>query len=183
MGNRAVVIFDEAGTISPAIYLHWNGGPESVYAFLEELDSREVRADGDYDAARFVQIVGEFFDQEYHTGLSLGIFTGPTEITPEALRECELGDNGIYVVTRQAPKDSVAGKAFRTRGYPLVRRFAPVYDATWSRTGVQELTPGRVQRERREALKNKTYAAIREFFDRVRKPTESQHHRKETVTT
>ena len=62
MGNRATVIFQAQDTISPAIYLHWNGGPESVYQFLDELDRRKVRGDADYEAARFVKIVGEFFD-------------------------------------------------------------------------------------------------------------------------
>ncbi len=39
MGNRATIIFtDGKKSFSPAVYLHWNGGPESVYAFLEELD-------------------------------------------------------------------------------------------------------------------------------------------------
>jgi hypothetical protein len=175
MGNRAVVVFDEAGSISPAIYLHWNGGPESVYAFLAELDSREVRADGEYDAARFIQIVGEFFDQDHHTGLSLGVWNGPAKIdvAEPSFAKLDVGDNGIYVVTRQAPSDTVAGKRFVSQR-PVVRRFEMGYDKDWNRTGLAEWTPGRVQRERREAVKDARYLAIRAWFDDNRKPTERE---------
>jgi hypothetical protein len=34
MGNRAVISFSEAKTAT-GIYLHWNGGPESILAFLD----------------------------------------------------------------------------------------------------------------------------------------------------
>lgn len=38
MGNRAYVVFeDRQGNRSPAVYLHWNGGPESIYAMLDTL--------------------------------------------------------------------------------------------------------------------------------------------------
>jgi hypothetical protein len=60
MGNRGTVVFtDGQHSFSPAIYLHWHGSANYIYAFLEELDRRKVRADRSYDAARFVQIVGE----------------------------------------------------------------------------------------------------------------------------
>lgn len=75
MGNRAFVVFENEGStkFSPAIYLHWNGGPESVYAFLDLLDRYKVTADQEYEAARFVQIVGNFIGGT----LSLGIVNGP----------------------------------------------------------------------------------------------------------
>jgi hypothetical protein len=100
MGNRAVVIFTnrEADIFSPAIYLHWNGGPESIYQFLDELDRRDVRADQNYEAARFVQIVGEFMDQEYRSNCSLGIDSGPSHFCEVLGHDC--GDNGIFLVCR-----------------------------------------------------------------------------------
>ena len=115
MGNRGTVIFVAGADISPATYLHWNGGPESVYSFLEELERRNVRADADYEAARFVHVVGDFFDadlgpREYakdngpseYDGVSLGVVNGPTAITVEALGKVrtDQSDNGIYVVDR-----------------------------------------------------------------------------------
>ena len=65
MGNRAIVIFSdkEEKNILPAVYLHWNGGPESIYAFLDELDRRKVGDNRHYETARFIQIVGEFMDE------------------------------------------------------------------------------------------------------------------------
>lgn len=131
MGNRAFVIFEEDGEISPAVYLHWNGGPESVYPFLDELGRRQVRADIDYAPARFIAIVAEFMDQEHYTGLSLGVMNGPEFINPDALQPFNHGDNGVYVVTRN-------GEGRR------VRRFLPGSKLT-------ELSPEDTERERREA--------------------------------
>ena len=97
MGNRAYVIFEdkERKSFSPAIYLHWNGGPESIYAFLDELDRRGVRADQEYEAARFVQIVGEYFMPDQ---LSLGVTSGPSSAADLGRWAGE--DNGLYLVCR-----------------------------------------------------------------------------------
>lgn len=114
MGNRATIIFADKDTthIGPAIYLHWNGGAESVYAFLDELDRRNVRADMDYTSARFIHVVGDFFDGERSAGgLSLGVSNGPSKIDSESLESFNPGDNGVFVVTRRSSK------------HPLVRRF------------------------------------------------------------
>lgn len=92
MGNRAIIkpINENIG-----VYLHWNGGINSVTAFLEYCKLKDYRylggerADG-YGIARFCQVVGNFFGG----GLSLGIMTGV-----EATEECAAGlDNGIYVI-------------------------------------------------------------------------------------
>jgi hypothetical protein len=60
MGNRAVIEFEGQKT---AIYLHWNGGRESVEAFLrvaKDLGVRDPVAD-EYGIARLAQIIGNFF--------------------------------------------------------------------------------------------------------------------------
>lgn len=93
MSNRAVVTFDKQPTAnSIGVYLHWNGGPESVLAFVKALDYYGIRdsaSDPSYQLARFVQIVGNYFGGT----LSLGIG-----------QLCELDthnyDNGLYRVTR-----------------------------------------------------------------------------------
>ena len=117
MGNRAHVIFhDEKNKeISPAVYLHWNGGPESVYSFLDELERRKVRNDTEYAPARFVAIVSEFFDSEKYTSLSLGVTNGPEEITPAALEPFNHGDNGVYVVAMNNGNQRMR----RFKGHPL----------------------------------------------------------------
>lgn len=104
MGNRATVIFTEQigrrTEIGPAVYLHWNGGANSVYAFLAELLRREANGSVDYTTARFVQLVGEFFDGD-GTGsrnLSLGVSNGPRNLTLKALERHCPGNNGIYLI-------------------------------------------------------------------------------------
>jgi len=116
MGNRAIIIFEDEKSqeFSPAIYLHWNGGPESVYPFLDELDHRKVRADQDYEAARFIQIVGEFMSQDKLSSLSLGIHNGPKNLNPKTLTDYDHGDNGIYIVCRENSKRRV--RRFHSNG-------------------------------------------------------------------
>jgi hypothetical protein len=170
MGNRANVVFvagqGKNQTISPAVYLHWNGGPESVYAFLDELDVRGVRADGEYEAARFVQIVGEFFDEDYHSTLSLGILGGPKAITATALDKLptDSGDNGFYIVRRDD----------RDPAKRIVRRFLnrAVGDGLVERSHVY------VAREHTAAIADPKYLTIRAWFDAHRKLTEEQYHAK-----
>jgi len=87
MGNRAI-IKTEGGHIG--LYLHWNGGRDSVEAFLTYCKMRGFRSperDG-YGWARLAQVIGNFFGG----GLSLGIVeTG----SPEDGQWC---DNGAYVI-------------------------------------------------------------------------------------
>jgi hypothetical protein len=101
MGNRATVIFtDGKNSFSPAVYLHWNGGPESVYAFLEELDRRRQRADQDYECARFIQLIGEFFNQDRINSLSLSVVNGPKSdgLSDLSKVDTDHGDNGVYLI-------------------------------------------------------------------------------------
>lgn len=137
MGNRAVIIFTnpDATEFSPAVYLHWNGGPESIYQFLDELDRRKVRADQNYECARFVQIVGEFMDNEKRSSLSLGVMNGPHHM--RNVRGMSLGDHGVYLVAR------VEG------GKTIMRRFQRDAD---------EMSAERVAEEEIDARKHK-YAA------------------------
>jgi len=69
MGNRALIKAKD--NTSRAVYLHWNGGRDSVEAFLKYCELRKFRGfDDDYGMARFCQVVGNFFGVG---GLSLGI--------------------------------------------------------------------------------------------------------------
>lgn len=138
MGNRAYVIFEDAESkrFSPIVYLHWHGGPESVYQFLDELDRRQVRRDEDYASARFAQIVGEFFMPEQ---LSLGLMSGPT--SAEDLWEWAHEENGLYVVCRELPVKRRVRRLFKHGNDD---------DAGKGRTG-KELSPRLVEKERKEA--------------------------------
>lgn len=83
MGNRAIIKAE--GNNNKAVYLHWNGGRDSVEGFLKYCELKGFRGfDDEYGMARFCQIVGNFFGG----GLSLGIMDSVG--SP--------GDNGVYIV-------------------------------------------------------------------------------------
>jgi len=93
MGNRAVITFDSTPHAkSLGIYLHWNGGPESILAFAEALNHFKVRdskLDDSYQFARFVQIIGNYLGGTLSLGVGL----------LERL-DCDNGDNGLYRIQR-----------------------------------------------------------------------------------
>lgn len=165
MGNRATVIFtDGKKAFSPAVYLHWNGGAESVYAFLEELNRRKVRADQDCECARFIQLVGEFLDSDGNiSGTSLGVVNSPkSDTVPELLRvKTDHGNNGFYLVNR-------------TGARMTVRRFTEKYIGDGKDYGIEnftlvELPPKQVAQEKADADSHKYRTAIREFYAELTK--------------
>lgn len=85
MGNRAIIATEENyRNNGPAIYLHWNGGRDSVEAFCKYAQFQGVRG-GDYGIARMAQFIGNWFGG----GLSLGIVPA----------KCGAGDdNGVYII-------------------------------------------------------------------------------------
>lgn len=92
MGNRAVITTEKAGPNDLGIYLHWNGGPESVLAFCEaakQLHVRSLGTDGDptYGFSRLTQIIGNFFG-------------GTTSVGIGRLNQldCDNYDNGLFRV-------------------------------------------------------------------------------------
>lgn len=86
MGNRAFIKFQGLNT---GIYLHWNGGRDSVEPFLEYCRLKGYRPD-DYGVARMCQVIGNFFGG----WLSLGVMS--TKGMSNA--DLDTGDNGVYIV-------------------------------------------------------------------------------------
>lgn len=88
MGNRAVIT-TEARDLG--VYLHWNGGRDSVEAFLKYCDLRGFRPpDSDeYGWARLCQVIANFMGA---SGLSVGISRYTTD------KQMDPGDNGVYVI-------------------------------------------------------------------------------------
>ena len=64
MGNRAMISYREHGQdkqLAPSIYLHWNGGRDSVEAFLEASQTLGIRGyDGNYCIGRMAQVIGNW---------------------------------------------------------------------------------------------------------------------------
>ena len=86
MGNRAVITTRHKDI---GIYLHWNGGRDSVEAFLKYCELKGVRPPetDNYGWARMCQIIGNFFGGE----LSIGI-------DQYDRLDKDNGDNGVYVI-------------------------------------------------------------------------------------
>jgi len=90
MGNRAVIAFvndkGEQDKNSVGIYLHWNGGRDSVEGFLQTAKDYGLRS-GNYGVARLTQIIANGIGGT----LSLGV---------DMLKnlDCDNYDNGVYWV-------------------------------------------------------------------------------------
>lgn len=90
MGNRAVITtrenFNNDGV---GVYLHWNGGRDSVQAFLTYCKMKEYRepTSDNYGWARLCQVIGNFFG-------------GSTSIGIDVCNnlDCDNWDNGTYII-------------------------------------------------------------------------------------
>jgi hypothetical protein len=111
MGNRAVVSVDGSKC---GIYLHWNGGRESVNAFLrvaKDLGVRDPISDPSYFLARFAQIAANFFG-------------GSTCVGVESLSklDCDNGDNGHFIVGKGFEIVAQKHEAGPVKGSPAYRQ-------------------------------------------------------------
>ena len=113
MGNRAVIT-DKKGKVG--LYLHWNGGRDSVEGFLEYCKRKGCRgfgSDSEYALSRLDQVAGNYIGGT----LSVGITT-----------YCKNGeDNGVYVVEgwdiigRYTYKYNYETKKYRKVKFPVSR--------------------------------------------------------------
>lgn len=93
MGNRAVITnskaLDVSGSSDLGIYLHWNGGRDSVEAFLKYCELKGYRTPDEdcYGWARLCQVIGNFFGGS----LSVGI-------DKCCNLDCANFDNGTYII-------------------------------------------------------------------------------------
>lgn len=108
MGNRAVITTKDKQL---GIYLHWNGGRDSVEALLKYCELKGYRSpDSDeYGWARLCQVIGNFFGG----GLSVGIGLYDNLDTDN-------WDNGVYIIDGW----KIVGREFmrhsEQRNHPLI---------------------------------------------------------------
>lgn len=91
MGNRAVITTKENyENNGVGIYVHWNGGRDSVEAFLKycELAGYREPSEDNYGWARLVQVIANFMGSD---GLSVGI-----DVVKHL--DCDNWDNGVYLI-------------------------------------------------------------------------------------
>lgn len=89
MGNRAVITASERND-APSIYLHWNGGVESVLGFLaaaKELGFRDPLGDESYGMGYLQSLIGLYFGDGCSTGIG-----------PLSGNDTDNGDNGLYIL-------------------------------------------------------------------------------------
>ena len=86
MGNRAVIQFTDTDL---GIYLHWNGGRNSVEAFLALAKEAQIRTtDTSYRMSRLCQIIGNALGGTESLGIDL-----------VSNLDCDNCDNGTYIVS------------------------------------------------------------------------------------
>jgi hypothetical protein len=94
MGNRAVITTSKATNVANSkdigVYLHWNGGRDSVEAFLKYCELKGFRSPevDNYGWARLCQVIANYF---VGSGLSVGIDTCDH-------LDCKNWDNGTYII-------------------------------------------------------------------------------------
>lgn len=90
MGNRAVITTrDNFRSNGVGVYLHWNGGRDSVEAFLKYMKLRRFRApDSDsYGWARLCQVIGNFLGGTLSIGIDRVDYL-----------DMDNRDNGTYII-------------------------------------------------------------------------------------
>jgi hypothetical protein len=132
MGNRAVVAFASAEEVEQyydkdkgglnvkgfasdhpnlvGVYLHWNGGKDSIVPFCracKKIGFRCPTDDFSYGVARFVQLVANFFGGLCYTSIGVD--------TLEYL-DCDNGDNGVYIIGEDW---EIVGREFAHPDEPL----------------------------------------------------------------
>lgn len=97
MGNRAVITTEDKQI---GIYVHWNGGRESVETFLAYCDMKNYRPPETdcYGWARMCQVIGNFFG-------------GSTSIGIDRYNQLDRDnyDNGVYIIN----KWKIVGREFQ----------------------------------------------------------------------
>ena len=93
MGNRAVITASKSKDVKKSqdigVYVHWNGGRDSVEAFLKYCELKKYRSpsDDNYGWARLCQVIGNYFGGTTSVGID----------RCERL-DCDNYDNGVYII-------------------------------------------------------------------------------------
>jgi len=101
MGNRAVIAFDKYEPDAIGLYLHWNGGRDSIDGLLAATQSvmKSRGADSMYARARLVQVIGQFFGGNLSFGMDYC-----------KNLDCDNYDNGVYIVDSETLE--ITGREF-----------------------------------------------------------------------
>ncbi len=83
MGNRAVIELEGSGK---GIYMHWNGGKDTIDPLLEVAKEYEIQKEGGnvFLMFKLSQIISNAF--------------GETKVSSIDMLDCDNYDNGVYVI-------------------------------------------------------------------------------------
>lgn len=111
MGNRAVITGKGSHL---GIYLHWNGGRDSVSAFLRyaELAGLPGLNSNGRGVVQLVTVINNFFGND---GLNVHIDT----VDPDRLSDASPGDEGVYVVEGFEIVARIEKQGFEQTGHDL----------------------------------------------------------------
>lgn len=98
MGNRASVVFFDAHSVSPTVYVHWSG--DAVPAWLGELKVRMTGrfSDASYAAARFTGICHDHIEGNLSLGLFSNAFCHADLQNAAQMESASPGNAGLVVV-------------------------------------------------------------------------------------
>ena len=87
MGNRAVIELEQSGL---GIYMHWNGGRDSIEPLLHVAKEYKIQSKGKYFLLSSLckMIANSFTSSTY----------SPVEANPIDTLDCDNFDNGVYVI-------------------------------------------------------------------------------------
>lgn len=107
MGNRAVITTRDKKI---GVYLHWNGGRDSVEGFLAYCKLKGYRCPekDNYGWARLCQVLGNFFGGDCSVGIGL-----------YDTLDRDNGDNGVYIIENWEIVDREFGPSYEQQVYPL----------------------------------------------------------------
>ena len=113
MGNRCVITTrEDFNNDGIGIYLHWNGGRDSVEAFLKYCELKQHRSvtdDASYAYARLCQVIGNFFGGSLSIGIDMCCHL-----------DCDNGDNGTYIIKGWKIVDRKYHHGFEQNSYDLL---------------------------------------------------------------
>lgn len=91
MGNCAVISINGKEDEKLGVYLHWNGGRDSVKSFLHYCKLKEFRPpeQDNYGWARLCQIIGNYFGGSMSIGIDI-----------YSKLDRDNGDNGTYIIKK-----------------------------------------------------------------------------------
>lgn len=123
MGNRAVITTSTANSVQNSndigVYLHWNGGPDSVNAFLLycKLKGYRTPETDNYGWARLCQVIGNFLGGTTSIGIDRC-----------CVLDCDNGDNGTYIIKDWKIVKRKYGRG-RREGYDLLELLTQINNA------------------------------------------------------